>query len=573
MQPITRNRIRSGFQIGTVVLAFLITVNTGYAKKWPVYAKHGMVVSTERLASAVGVQILKQGGNAVDAAVATGFALAVVQPAAGNIGGGGFMLIRLADGTTAGIDYREKAPAAAHETMYLDEEGNLIDDLNHHSYLAVGVPGTVAGLTLALEKYGTMKLADVMAPAIRLAESGFEVPYSLGRDLKTLEKRLKKYPASEKKFFKPDGTHYQPGDIFVQPDLAATLRRISKHGREGFYKGKTAELIESDMKANGGLITRQDLADYQAVVRRPIRTTYRGYEVLGMPPPSSGGITVALMLNILEEYDLSQPGHNSAAYVHIVVEAMRRAFAARAKYLGDADFNPEMPVEKLISKTYAAELRGTISLQHPTKSDPEHFNGYDESAETTHFSVVDAAGNAVSNTYTIEEWYGSKIVAAGAGFLYNNEMGDFNPIPGLTDTTGMIGTKPNLIRPGKRMLSNMTPTIVTKDGRPFLITGSPGGKRIISTVLQIILNVTSFGMNVFEAVDAPRFHHRWLPDKIWFERRGFSHDTIDLLTSMGHRVTYRETVGRAMAILIDLETGWRMGAGDPRSANRAAAGD
>ena len=560
------------FLILTFLSLFLFNCDFVYAEKWPVYARHGMVVSTDRIASEVGVQILKKGGNAIDAAVATGFALAVVHPAAGNIGGGGFMVIRFADGSTTAIDYREKAPLAPHEKMYLDENGELIKGLNHNSYFAIGVPGTVAGLTLALEKYGTMKLKDVIKPAIKLAEKGFPVSYAFHRDLVANKERFEKYPASAKKFLKKAGSPFQPGEIFKQKDLAETLKRISKKGRDGFYKGKTAELIASDMQANGGLITDKDLAAYQPVIRKPIEITYRGYTITGMPPPSSGGITLSIMLNILEGYELTELGHNSAAYIHLVAESMQKGFADRAHYLGDPDFNEDMPVQWLISKKHAEELRKTIDLTKASQSSPDNFEWAAESSETTHYSVVDAEGNAVSNTYTIEAGYGSKIVASGAGFLYNNEMGDFNPWPGRTDSTGLIGTEPNLVEPEKRMLSSMTPTILAKDGKTIMVTGSPGGRTIINTVLQTILNFVDFEMNIFDAVNAPRFHHQWLPDVIRIEKWGTTKDSAELLEQMGHKIAWRQTQGRAMGIAIDPETGFKMGAADPRSPNRAAVG-
>jgi len=540
-------------------------------KGWPVYARHGMVVSTERLASEAGTAILKKGGNAIDAAVATGFALAVVHPAAGNIGGGGFMIIRLADGHTTTIDYREKAPAAAHMAMYLDETGKLKRGSNHDGYLAIGVPGTVAGLTYALEKYGTMPLAEVMAPAIELAEQGFPVSYSLSRDVKMLEKAFKRHAPTARIFYREDG-YYEPGDTLIQRDLAETLKRIAQHGRNGFYEGRTAALIEADMKKHGGLISKADLAAYAAVERRPIEFDYRGYTVTAMPPPSSGGVTLAIILNILEGYDLRAAGFNSATYIHLLTEAMRRAFRDRARYLGDPDFNADMPVEKLISKGHADTLRKTIDPERATVSRAEDLdNGY-ESTETTHFSVVDAFGNAVSNTYTIEQWYGAKMVAEGLGFFYNNEMGDFNPWPGHTDSTGLIGTKPNLVAPGKRMLSSMCPAILSKNGKPFLVTGSPGGRTIINTVLQTILNVVDFEMNAFDAVSAPRFHHQWLPDKIFIEKFGTTVDSVERLKRMGHRLQWRGSLGRAMVIIVDPESGWRMGGADPRGPNRAAVG-
>jgi len=543
-----------------------------YAEKWPVYAKHGMVTSSSRIASEVGVEILKKGGNAVDAAVATGFALAVVHPSAGNIGGGGFMVIRLADGTCKTVDYREKAPKAATEKMYLDENGVLVKNLNHEGYLAIGVPGTVAGFTLALEKYGTMSLKEVLKPAIKLAKKGFPLSYGLVRAFNWYEKDFRKHPGSAKKFFKKDGSNYEMGDVWKQPDLAATLKRIAKHGKAGFYYGETAEMFEREMKANGGLITKEDLLAYKAQIREPIVNNYRDYTIYGMPPPSSGGITVSLMLNILEGYDLQAMGHNSAQYIHTVSEAMRRAFEDRAQYLGDPDFNPDMPVEKLVSQEYADELRKTINPEKASVSDPASFKWAYETEETTHFAVVDAQGNAVSNTYTLEYSYGSRIVLNGAGFLMNNEMGDFNPWPGHTDSTGLIGTDPNLLRPEKRMLSSMTPTIVAKNGKNFMAIGSPGGRTIINTVLESILNVVDFDMNIYDAIDAPRFHHQWLPDYIWIEKRGTTVETVDKLKAMGHRIRWRNGQGRAMGIIIDPKSGIRMGAADPRSPDAGAVG-
>ena len=415
-------------------------------------------------------------------------------------------------------------------------------------------------------------MKDLVQPAIKLAENGFEVSYSLHKDIVRNEDWFKEYPASEKAFFRETGEALQPGDNWVQQDLAASLTRIAENGRDGFYRGKTAEIFESVMKANGGLITKEDLADYRAVIREPIVNTYRDYTIYSMPPPSSGGVTLSIMLNILEGYDLADLGHNSADYVHLVVEAMRRAYEDRAEHLGDPDFNPDMPVERLISKEYAAGLRSTINSEIASVSDPEKFDWEREAMETTHFSVVDAAGNTVSNTYTLEYSYGSKIVLDGAGFLLNNEMGDFNAWPGHTDTTGLIGTKPNLVEPEKRMLSSMTPTIVAKGDKTLMAIGSPGGRTIITTVLQCILNVVDFDMNIYESVSAPRFHHQWLPDKIRMEKWGTSKDSIKRLKEMGHTFTWRRTYGRAMGIIIDPETGFRMGGADPRSPNGKAVG-
>ncbi len=542
------------------------------AQKYPVFADKGMVVSTHHLASKVGKDILKQGGNAIDAAVATGFALAVVNPGAGNIGGGGFMVIRMADGMATTVDYREKAPLAAHEKLFVDADGKYIPGGGHEGYTAVGVPGTVAGLTLALEKYGTMSLQTVIAPAIRLAQDGFPLSHVLVREFKFLKKYFDKYPASKRSFYKADGSFYEPGDVWIQADLAASLMRISEKGRDGFYKGKTAEIMEKVMAANGGLITREDMARYQAVIRRPIQNQYRGYTIYSMAPPSSGGITLSLMLNILEGYDLSEMGHNSAQYIHVVAEAMRRGFSQRALHLGDPDFNPDMPVARLISQEFADDMRGTIDPYQASESSPTEFEWAYESEETTHYSVVDAAGNAVSNTFTLEHYYGSKIVLDGGGFLLNNEMGDFNPVPGQTNDRGRIGTPPNIIKPEKRMLSSMTPTIVTKDDKNFLVIGSPGGRTIINTVLQTILNVIDFDMTMFEAINAGRIHHQWLPDAIRMEKWATTKDSERWLEIMGHDIQRRHTMGRAMGILIDPETGVRQGASDPRSPDGAAVG-
>ncbi|MFQ5651287.1 MAG: gamma-glutamyltransferase [bacterium] len=554
---------------------------TLHAQKQPVYAQHGMVVSTNRIASQIGTEILEKGGNAIDAAVATGFALAVVDIKAGNIGGGGFMVIRLHDGRVTTIDYREMAPRAAHEKMYLDESGHPVKNLNHEGYLSVGVPGTVAGLAMALEQFGALSLAQVIQPAIELAEKGFPVSYQLSRHFAASATRLEQYPSTTKAFYKEGGELYQPGELLVQQDLAETLKRIAANGRDGFYTGATADFIATQMQANGGLITKEDLASYHAVLRDPIVSSYRDYTVYGMPPPSSGGVTLAIMLNILEGFDLEKMGHNSARYMHVVVEAMRRAYADRATYLGDPDFNPDMPVSWLLSKEHGEALRRTINLEQASTSTPDSMSFDSSTRETTHFCVVDVEGNAVSNTYTLEYWFGSGIVVEGAGFLLNNEMGDFNAWPGHTDTLGRIGTKPNLIQPGKRMLSSMTPTLITKKDSLVMVIGSPGGRRIIGIVLQCILNVVDHQMNIFEAIDAPRFFHTWLPDVVDIEKWGTTTDTLERLQEMGHRLVIGRfntslgvlrTKGRAMGITIDPATGYRIGAADPRSADGAAVG-
>ena len=447
-----------------------------------------------------------------------------------------------------------------------------MEESSHEGSLAIGVPGTIAGFDLAFKRFGTMTWDDLVEPAVDLADDGFALSWSMAEDFKYLKEDFKKYPSSAKVFFKEDTMSYEPGDIWEQPDLYRTLRRIQKYGRDGFYKGETARLIAADMKKNGGLITEADLAAYEPKERAPIHGNYRGYDVYSMSPPSSGGTALVEMLNILEGFDLASYGHNSAMYLHLLSESMRRAFADRARYLGDPDFNPGIPIEKLTSKEYAAMLRQSINLEKKSASDPVSFNDAYESTETTHYSVVDAEGNAVVVTYTLEYGYGSRIVAEGLGFLYNNEMGDFNAEPGRTDTTGSIGTQPNLVAPGKRMLSSMTPTIVARDGKPFFLVGSPGGKTIINTVLQCILNVIDFKMNVSGAVTAGRLHHQWLPDVMRIEKYGTTLDSQRILEAMGHRVRMGGQQGSAMGIIINPETGVRYGGVDPRQADAGAVG-
>lgn len=560
------------FSLLFVVLLLVAQTLVAQVSRPPERANHGMVVSSHKLASEAGIRILQDGGNAIDAAIATGLALAVVHPAAGNIGGGGFMIVHTKDGKVTAFDFREKAPLGAHERIYVDSAGNYIEDISHEGYLAIGVPGTIAGFDLAFKRFGTMTWDDLVEPAVDLADDGFALSWSMAEDFKYLKEDFKKYPSSAKVFFKEDTMSYEPGDIWEQPDLYRTLRRIQKYGRDGFYKGETARLIAADMKKNGGLITEADLAAYEPKERAPIHGNYRGYDVYSMSPPSSGGTALVEMLNILEGFDLASYGHNSAMYLHLLSESMRRAFADRARYLGDPDFNPGIPIEKLTSKEYAAALRQSINLEKKSASDPVSFNDAYESTETTHYSVVDAEGNAVVVTYTLEYGYGSRIVAEGLGFLYNNEMGDFNAEPGRTDTTGSIGTQPNLVAPGKRMLSSMTPTIVARDGKPFFLVGSPGGKTIINTVLQCILNVIDFKMNVSGAVTASRLHHQWLPDVMRIEKYGTTLDSQRILEAMGHRVRMGGQQGSAMGIIINPETGVRYGGVDPRQADAGAVG-
>ena len=543
--------------------------------KTPAPAENGMVVTSHYLASEVGSDILKKGGNAIDATVATAFALAVTLPSAGNIGGGGFLVYYGDDGNKTTFNFREKAPLAASESMFLGKDGKIKNNSNHEGLLATGVPGTVAGLYMAHQKMGKLPWSDLVAPAVKLAEDGYPATYRNEWFVNFIAKNNSKYPSTAKAFLKPDNTPYKPGEIFKQPELAETLKRIQKKGADGFYKGKTAKLIADFMKKNGGVITEKDLAKYQAQELTPVLGTYRGYEIVGMPPPSSGGIALIEMLNILEGYNLSEMGHNSAASLHVITEAMRRAFSDRAEFVGDSDFNPDLPIDKLLSKEHANNLRSSIDLQTASLSDSAHFNAKHlvaESPETTHISVVDKQGNAVSMTYTLENSYGNKYVVAGAGFLLNNEMGDFNPIPGYTNSKGLIGTKPNLVQPEKRMLSSMTPSIVAKNGKPVIVIGSPGGRTIINTVLQVILNVIDFDMNIAQAIESPRIHHQWFPNKTSFEKFGISPDTQKLYEALGHEVYFRNMQGQAMGITIDHKNSRVYGAADSRSFDARAVG-
>jgi gamma-glutamyltranspeptidase/glutathione hydrolase len=536
----------------------------------PVRAPAAMVASATELSSRIGDEILREGGNAVDAAIATGFALAVTYPQAGNIGGGGFMVIRVPDGTATTIDFREKAPLAAHPEMFLDSAGEYSSAIHHDSHLAVGVPGTVAGLALAHERYGKLPWSRLVEPAVRLAEDGFEVMPYLARSLAGVLPAMQPFPASVAAYSK-GGVPYEAGELFRQPDLARSLARIRDHGRDGFYQGETARLLVEEMRRAGGLITLEDLARYEARERAPVRGTYRGYEIIGMSPPSSGGIAVVEMLNILEGYDLRGLGHNSAAYLHHLAEAMRLAVRVRARYVADPDF-VEIPVARLTSKEYAAELRAGIDPSRATPSSVDDVALAYESMETTHYSVVDESGLAVAVTYTLEDSYGMKAVVPGAGFLLNNEMGDFNGKPGLTTETGLIGTEANLARPEKRMISSMTPTIVAKDGKLVAVVGSPGGRTIINTVLQVVLNLIDFEMDIQEAVNARRIHHQWFPDRISIEAGGADAATVEALRGMGHTVRVGGQQGRAHSIQIDPRTGARLGAADPRDGDAGAVG-
>ena len=533
-------------------------------------ASSGMVVSSNIIASEVGAEVLREGGNAVDAAVATGFALAVVHPSAGNIGGGGFMVIRFPDGRTTALDFREKAPLAAYPEMFLDENGEYSRERHHNSHLAVGVPGTVAGFALAHEKYGTGEWSRLVNPAVGLATEGIVLTDALAGSIGNAARSMGSYPASLEKFTR-DGEPYVAGDLWAQPDLARTLERIRDQGRDGFYRGETARLIAEEMERGGGMITEEDLALYEARERTPVHGTFRGFDVISMPPPSSGGTALVEMLNILEGYDLAAMGHGSPAHIHYMAEAMRRAFRDRARYLADPDF-ASMPLDELTSKAYAERLRAGIQADRASVSDPSDITVPAESLETTHFSVVDADGLAVAVTYTLEAGFGSKIVVPGAGFLLNNEMGDFNAGPGLTDDRGLIGTEPNLARPQQRMLSSMTPTILARDGALVAVTGSPGGRTIINTVLQVVLNVTEFGMGIQDAVDAKRIHHQWLPDQLRMEEGGMTPEVEAALEKMGYTVLIRGTQGSAQSVMIDPVTGARVGAPDSRGEDSGAAG-
>jgi gamma-glutamyltranspeptidase/glutathione hydrolase len=546
------------------------------ARFHPVISQLGMVVSQEAIASQVGADILEAGGNAIDAAVATGFALAVTLPRAGNLGGGGFMLVYLAEeNKTIAIDYREMAPMAAKRDMFLDQQGNVDNEKARYSAQSSGVPGTVAGLIHALEKYGSMSLKEVLKPAIKLASQGFQVNYDLSDSLRLASKRLHKHPASKKYFYKPQGGYYLPSDLLVQSDLGYTLKRIAEQGDLGFYKGQTAKLIVQQMQRSGGLITLDDLAKYQVVERQPVCGSYKQHSLCAMPPPSSGGIHLIQMLNILENFELSKMGHNSAAYIHHLVESMRSAYADRSLYLGDPDFTP-VPVNQLIDKAYAKVLSEQIDPKKARQSS-DVYPGLDkwidsntsESEETTHFSVWDKQGNIVSNTYTLNFAYGNGIAVDGAGFLLNNEMDDFSAKPGSANGYGLIGGTANAIQPKKRPLSSMTPTILfDRDNKPILATGSPGGSTIITIVLQMVLNSIEFNMGVAEATAMPRIHHQWLPDIIYYEK-DISLDTLTNLKSLGHQVSSKPRVlGSTQSISLKGNT--LEGSADPRRQGAAA---
>ena len=538
------------------------------------YARNGMVSSANKLSSQTGIDILKKGGNAVDAAVATALSLAVTHPRAGNIGGGGFMVFMKADGDVTTIDFREKAPLAATPTMFLGEDGKVKDNSNHDSLLAVGVPGTVAGLYKAHQKYGKLPWKDVVQPAVDQAENGIEFIWSLyfqGQSYKEPE-RAAEYPFMAAYFNNDKGEVTEPGMLWKQPALAKTLKQIRDKGRDGFYKGKVAKTIEKYMKENGGIITRKDLAKYEAIERKPVKGTYKGYDIYSMPPPSSGGVTLIQMMNTMELVDWDTIEFNSAEYVHVVAEAMRRGFADRAEHLGDPDFNPDMPVNRLMSKAHAKNRFDNLDMTTASVSDSTKYGHPYDGKNTTHFSVLDKDGNAVSLTYTLEHTYGVKMGSPELGFIFNNEMGDFNAVPGVTNARGQIGTPPNLIAPEKRMLSSMTPTIVAKNGKPYLVIGSPGGRTIINTVFQATLNVLEFDMRIDKAIEAMKIHHQWLPNFLVYENEKLSPDTRKKLEAMGHVLYPRASLGVLMGITLDPETGIITGASDSARPDGAAIG-
>lgn len=531
----------------------------------PVRARHAMVVAQEPNATDVGVEVLKSGGNAVDAAVAVGFALAVTHPTAGNLGGGGFLLLRKANGETAFLDFRERAPRKATRNMYLDSAGNMTRD-SLEGWRASGVPGSVHGLALAHKKYGSKPWAELLAPAIRLAR-GFPVTYSVAQSLRN-SKLLARFPES-RRIFQRNGQYYEPDELLIQPELGKTLERIAKYGARDFYEGEIAKRLAAEMAANGGLITIEDLKDYRTAERTPLTGSYRGYDIITAPPPSSGGIGILQMMGMLETSGYASHGAGSAAAIHYVAEVMRRYYADRSEYLADPDYY-KVPVSGLLNKEYITARRATIDPMRASTSDAirQGKPAGAESAETTHFSIVDAQGNAVALTYTLNGSYGSGVTVPGLGFLLNNEMDDFAAKPGEANMFGLVQGEANAIQPGKRPLSSMTPTILLQDGKLFMVVGAPGGSRIITGVLQVILNVIDFGMNAQDAIDAPRFHHQWQPDKLSLEK-GFSPDTVGMLRSRGHVVDSIATVANVEAIVVQKD-GWLAGGSDRRAHGKAA---
>lgn len=548
-----------------LLCAFLSTQSFG-ASYLPItdLKGNGLAVSTHELADAIGQKVLDSGGNAIDAAVAVGYALSVVHPAAGNIGGGGFALIHLANGQNITLDFREVAPAKATRDMYLDKNGNVIQDLSVVGYLAAGVPGTVKGMSAMLDKYGTKKLADLIAPSIELAEKGFAITERQAQTMLEAQGNLAKFASSKKYFLKPDGKTYKQGEILVQKDLAKTLRLIAQKGPDAFYKGEIAGMIEADMKKNGGIITKQDLAQYEVVWRKPVEGTYRGYKILSMSPPSSGGTHIIQILNTIENANITKLGYQSSQAIHIIAEAMRQAYADRSEYMGDPSF-VKIPLDKLLSKAYAKSIYANIKPNATPSSEVKPGLGpIHEGNNTTHYSVADKWGNAVSVTYTINGSFGAYAAIDGAGFLLNNEMDDFSIKPGVPNQFGLVGGDANAIEPGKRPLSSMSPTIVLdKSNKLYMVVGSPGGARIITTVLQVIINVIDYKMDIARAVESSRFHMQWLPDELRLEAFGLGQDTKDNLTKMGYKLVELPDMGDVNAILIN--NGVMQAAHDPRT--------
>jgi gamma-glutamyltranspeptidase/glutathione hydrolase len=570
-------------QAAIVALTMLLTapgprLSAQSATPAPVSSRAGIVVSSSDVASDIGADVLTRGGNAVDAAVATAFALAVTFPFAGNIGGGGFMIVRTPAGKTAAFDYREKAPARSTPTMYLDAGGNIDRRLTAAGYLAPGVPGTVAGLALAHQRFGKLPWKDVVQPSADLAARGFAMSASLARSLNAeVDGPMRPFSASVAAYGKPGGGAWAAGDRLVLPDLGKSLAAIAAGGPDAFYKGWIADRIAAEMAKHGGLIGKRDLAAYRAKARTPVTTTFLGHEVISMPPPSSGGVTLIEMLNMLEALKIQDTPRMSPQALHLMIEAMRRAYLDRARFLGDPDF-VKVPVKTMVSKAHARALIATLDRGKASSSialgrDILGSSAPAEADDTTHFSVLDRDGMAVANTYTLEGGYGSHVVIEGTGILLNNEMGDFNKKPGTTTLTGDIGTPANVIAPGKRMLSSMTPTMVTRAGRVVMITGSPGSRTIINTVLGIVLNVAAWGSTGIDAVNAPRLHHQWLPEHVTFEAEGVPPDTVRALQSMGHEIRVQGSQGSAHSIWIDPSTGEAWGIPDRRGdTSKASSG-
>ncbi len=561
-------RIFSNLTIVFTVISIFSTASV--ASRYPVHSKNAMVVSESSYASDVGIDILKKGGNAIDAAVATAFTLAVTYPEAGNIGGGGFMVIHFADGSNTTIDFRERAPLKAFAEMFLDDEGNFDMNLSTRGWTASGVPGSVAGLLYALDKYGTMKLSEVIQPAIDLAEKGFALSYGMARLLNAYCDRFKEYPSTGNIFVKADGD-FEEGDVIIQKDLAETLMLIKENGRDGFYKGKVADLIVEQMQSNSGYFTHEDLESYEPVERAAVTGSYKGHKVISMGPASSGGISILQALNALEYLPINESVWGGSKYVHTVSEVLKYVYANRAFHIGDPAFHP-VPIEELTAKEYGKQIASRVSLDTAIASQNISHQIFEhvESDETTHFSVIDEIGNAVSVTTTINGLFGNKIVVDGAGFFLNNEMDDFSAKPGSPNSDGLLGNMANSIEPGKRMLSSMTPTIVLKDDKPFIIIGARGGSTIITTVLQVIMNVIEFKMNIQQAIDAPRFHHQWMPDEIQHEKFSLSQDVKNNLEQLGHNIGRLRTLGKAIGIEVDYENGVIYGGTDSRGEGKAS---